>query len=90
MHKVEDPKVALLGIDGEDEVQRGVMPINQLRALPPLGDDPFQIVAKRVRALRDLLKDAVYYAFLGLFADLRVFVSVSGVFGVTHHRHYAG
>lgn len=70
LHKVEDPKVAFLRVDGEDEVQRGVMPINQLRALPPLGDDSFQVVAEGVRALRDLLEDAVYHAFLGFFADL--------------------
>lgn len=90
LHKVEDPKVALLCVYGEDEVQRGIMPINQLRALPPLGDYSLQVVAKGVRALRDLLKNAVYHAFLGFFADLRVFVSTAGVFGVTHHRPHAG
>lgn len=81
LHKVEDPKVALLRINGEDEVQRGVMPINQLRALPPLGYDAFQVVAKRVRPLRNLLKDAVYHTFLGFFAHLWVFCIHSRRFG---------
>lgn len=86
LHKVEDPKVAFLCVNGEHEVQRGVVPINQLRALPPLRDDPFQVIAKRVWALSDLLKYAIYHAFLSFLADLWVLVIVASVLGSTDRR----
>lgn len=85
LYKVKDPKVAFLCIDGEHEVQRGVMPINQLCALSPLGDDSFQVVAEGVRALRDLLKDAVYHAFLGFLPNLWVLGSVASSKRFQHH-----
>lgn len=46
------------------------MPVDKLRALPPFGNDPFQVVAERVRPLGYLLKDTLYHAFLRFFTDL--------------------
>lgn len=71
LYEVEDAEIALLRVYGEDEVERSVVSINELRALSPFGNDAFQVVAERVRPLRHLLEDAVYHAFLRFFADLR-------------------
>lgn len=70
LNEVEDAEVALLRIYGKHEVERRVVPVDELRAFPPLGNDPFQVVAERVWPLCHLLKDALYHAFLGFFADL--------------------
>lgn len=46
LHEVEDAKIALLSVHGEDEVESGVVPVDKLRALPPFGNDSFQVVAE--------------------------------------------
>ena len=70
LDEVEDAEVALLCVYGENKVERGVMPVDELRPLPPLRNDPFQVVAERVRPLRHLLEYALYHAFLRFFAHL--------------------
>lgn len=70
LHEVEDTEIALLCVHRENKVERGVVPVDELRALPPLRNDPFQVVTERIRPLRHLLKDALYHAFLRFFAHL--------------------
>lgn len=70
LHEVQDAKIALLRVDGKYKVERGIVPVDKLGALSPLGYDPLQVVAERVRPLRHLLKDALYHAFLSFFANL--------------------
>lgn len=38
LDEVEDAEVALLLVHGEDEVERGVVPVDELHALAPLRD----------------------------------------------------
>lgn len=38
LDEVEDAEVALLLVHGEDEVERGVVPVDELHAFPPLRD----------------------------------------------------
>ena len=38
MDKVEDAEIALLLVHREDEVERGVVPVDELHAFPPLRD----------------------------------------------------
>lgn len=78
LDEIEDAEIALLRVHGENKVERGVVPVNKFRALPPLRNDPFQVVAERVRPLRHLLKDALYHAFLRFFAYLVGLNSGSG------------
>ena len=70
LDEIKNAKIALLRVDGKYKVERSIVPVDELRAFSPLGDDAFQVVAERVWPLRHLLEDALYHAFLSFFANL--------------------
>lgn len=70
LHKVQDAEIALLGIYGENEVQRRIVTVYEFCALSPLRNDALQVIAKRVGSLRHLLKYTLYHALLRFFAHL--------------------
>lgn len=70
LNEIQDAEIALLRVHSENEIQCGIMSIDQLCTLPPLRNDAFQVVAERIRPLCHLLEDAVDDAFLGFFSHL--------------------
>mmetsp|Transcript_25124 Transcript_25124/g.78850 ORF Transcript_25124/g.78850 Transcript_25124/m.78850 type:complete len:282 (-) Transcript_25124:168-1013(-) len=88
LDEVEDAEVALLLVHGEDEVERRVVPVDELHVVAPLGDAALEVVAEAVRPLPHLLEDAPDHILLLLHArHVLVELDQPRLAVVVHHDH---
>ena len=74
LDEVEDAEVALEVGDGEDEVERRVVAVDELRRRAPLRDAPLEVVAERVGPLGDLLEDLAHDLLLRVLGAVALLV----------------
>ena len=98
LNEIENAQIAFLCIHGKDKKECRVVSVNELDALAPLWDDPLEVIAKGVRSLTDLLKDAPHHELLlrfavdGLikFGETRIAVIVDNKNALDHDVRAAG
>jgi len=85
LDEVEDAEVALEVGDGEDEVERRVVAVDELRVGAPLGDRALEVVAEGVGPAADLVVDLAHDELLD---DLGLLLAL-GVHGLVELRDAA-
>ena len=68
LYQVQYPQIGFLRVDGEYEVEGGIMSVYQFDVRAPFGHGALEVIAEGVGTGRDLLVDATDDGLLTLFA----------------------